>query len=162
MSLLIHKGIVLGAARVPRRRRLSQSGFLLEQHGVASCCNAAIGRRGPAARVPPGGASRLFTDLSTGISPPFPAAIRALKIARVALDVPLDETFDFRVPDGLDPPPGALVVVPFGRSRKVGMVVERVSASEVPAERLKDLERQVEDVPPIAAADLELLRFCAS
>jgi len=85
-----------------------------------------------------------------------------LKIARVALDVPLDETFDFRVPDGLDPPPGALVVVPFGRSRKVGMVVERVSASEVPAERLKDLERQVEDVPPIAAADLELLRFCAS
>ena len=38
-----------------------------------------------------------------------------MKIARVALDVPLDQAFDFLVPEGLDPGRGSLVVVPFGR-----------------------------------------------
>ena len=86
----------------------------------------------------------------------------AVSIARVALDVPLDERFDFRVPEGLDAVPGTLVVVPFGRSRKVGVVVERVATSELPAERLRDLERVVDDVAPFSPAELELFEFCAA
>jgi primosomal protein N' (replication factor Y) len=85
-----------------------------------------------------------------------------LKIARVALDVPLEEAFDFRVPEELEAPVGTLVVVPFGRTRKVGMVVARPARSELPAARLKAIERVVEDVPPLAETDLRLLRFCAS
>jgi primosomal protein N' (replication factor Y) len=85
-----------------------------------------------------------------------------LKIARVAVDVPLEEAFDFEVPDALDPPVGTLVVVPFGRTRKVGVVVERPAVTDVPADRMKPLERVVDDVPPLGAAELRLLRFCAA
>src|SRR5262249_6478396 len=61
-----------------------------------------------------------------------------------------------------DPAVGSLVVVPFGRQRKVGVVVGRAARSAIPAERLKAIERVVEDVPPLAARDLELLGFCAN
>ena len=70
-----------------------------------------------------------------------------MKIARVALDVPLDDSFDFRVPEDADPAVGSLVVVPFGRQRKVGVVVARAARSAVPTERLKTIERVVDDVP---------------
>lgn len=84
-----------------------------------------------------------------------------MRIARVALDVPLDDAFDFRLPAGLEAAVGALVIVPFGRMRKVGVVVEHADSSDVPPERLRDVESVIEDVPPFAAADLDLFRFCA-
>ena len=84
------------------------------------------------------------------------------RFARVALDVPLERTFDFRVPAGMDPGVGALVVVPFGPAAKVGVVVGRASRSEVPAAKLKSITRIVDDVRPIAAHELELLKFCAA
>jgi primosomal protein N' (replication factor Y) len=84
-----------------------------------------------------------------------------VNIAKIALDVPLDECFDFRVPEDLDAPVGALVVVPFGRGRKIGAVVARSASSQVPASRLKDIEARVEDVAPFGTAELELFEFCA-
>ena len=85
-----------------------------------------------------------------------------MKIARVALDVPLADAFDFVVPEGAEAPPGSLVVVPFGRARKVGIVVGRSARSSVPLERLRAIERVVEDVPPLGSHDLALLSFCSS
>lgn len=85
-----------------------------------------------------------------------------MKIARVALDVPLEQAFDFLVPEGLDPARGSLVVVPFGRTAKVGVVVARAARSDVPAERLRELAKVFDDVAPLAARDLELLEFCAA
>ena len=70
-----------------------------------------------------------------------------MSIVRVALDVPLDETFDFRAPEGVAVPLGALVVVPFGRSRKVGVAVGHAATSAVPVERLRSVESVVDDVP---------------
>ena len=84
------------------------------------------------------------------------------RFARVALDVPLERTFDFRVPEGMDPRAGALVVVPFGTSAKVGVVVARSARSDVPVAKLKAISRLVDDVPPIGAHELELLEFCAA
>ena len=84
-----------------------------------------------------------------------------MKIARVALDVPLEEAFDFRVPEGLEAPQGALVVVPFGRTRKVGVVVGHANRSAIPAERLRAIEALVGDVPALGKAELELYGFCA-
>lgn len=84
-----------------------------------------------------------------------------MKYVQVALDVPLDERFDFRVADGPAPPLGALVVVPFGRSRKVGVVVGMSDASELPEARLKAIESVVDDVAPFKADELELFEFCA-
>ena len=51
-----------------------------------------------------------------------------MAIARVALDVPLESLFDYRTGD-LAPVPGQLVVVPFGRRRDVGVVVELAEVS---------------------------------
>jgi primosomal protein N' (replication factor Y) len=84
-----------------------------------------------------------------------------VKIARIALDVPLQEAYDFRLPEGVDPGLGALVVVPFGRTRKVGVVVELPAESEVEPGRLRDVERVIDDVRPLGAELLDLLRFCA-
>jgi primosomal protein N' (replication factor Y) len=84
-----------------------------------------------------------------------------VRIARIALDVPLDDVFDFRLPAGIEAPLGSLVVVPFGRSRKVGVVIEHAAESAVPAERLRDVEAVVADVPAIGAPELDLYRFCA-
>jgi primosomal protein N' (replication factor Y) len=83
-----------------------------------------------------------------------------VKIARVALDLPLDETFDFLVGEE-DVSPGSLVVVPFGKTSKVGVVVARAGRSEVPAERLRSIERVIADVPPFSAGEMGLFRFCA-
>ena len=85
-----------------------------------------------------------------------------MKIARVALDVPLEQAFDFLVPEELDPVRGSLVVVPFGRAAKVGVVVARPTRTEVPAERLRSLAKVVDDVSPLAERDFELLEFCAA
>lgn len=84
-----------------------------------------------------------------------------MKIARIALDVPLEDAFDFRIPEGVQVPLGSLVVVPFGRSRKVGVVVGLAGESAVPEERLRALEAVVEDVPALGADELELFEFCA-
>jgi len=83
-----------------------------------------------------------------------------VKIARVALDLPLDETFDFRIGEA-NPAPGALVVVPFGTRTKVGVVVGRAARSDVAPERLKEIARVIDDVPPFSEGDLALARFCA-
>ena len=83
-----------------------------------------------------------------------------MKIARVALDLPLDETFDFRIAE-TNAAIGAVVIVPFGTRKKVGVVVGRSGRSEVPAARLKEIERVVGDVPPFSENDLALARFCA-
>jgi primosomal protein N' (replication factor Y) len=85
-----------------------------------------------------------------------------VNIAHVALDVPLDEAFDFRVPEGLDAPRGSLVVVPFGRTRKVGVVVGHARASKVPTARLREIEALVPDVAPFSEPELELFEFCAA
>jgi primosomal protein N' (replication factor Y) (superfamily II helicase) len=84
-----------------------------------------------------------------------------VKTVRVALDVPLDESFDFLPLEGVSTPPGTLVVVPFGRSRKVGVVMGEATDSTIALERLRAIEARVEDVPALEARELELFDFCA-
>jgi len=85
-----------------------------------------------------------------------------VKLVRVALDVPLAECFDFILPDDRDVPAGTLVVVPFGPTRKVGVVVGHPDESPVEAARLRPIQAVVEDVAPFTPADLELFEFCAA
>ena len=79
--------------------------------------------------------------------------------ARVALDVPLDHEFDYAA-SGLELSVGALVVVPFGRRRSVGVVTALSDHSELPREKLKRIER-VLPAAPVPADTLSLARFCA-
>jgi primosomal protein N' (replication factor Y) (superfamily II helicase) len=96
-----------------------------------------------------------------GFPPSAKARFPLVKILHVALDVPLEDAFDFRAPEGVEAPLGALVIVPFGRSRRVGVVTGKAGRSDIPAERLRAAESVVEDVAPFKPDELELFEFCA-
>ena len=85
-----------------------------------------------------------------------------MKFVRIALDVPLDGGFDFRVPEGVEIALGSLVIVPFGRTRKVGVVVGGADTSDIPEKRLRTVESVIGDVGAFKADELELFEFCAS
>ncbi|MEO8156162.1 MAG: primosomal protein N' [Betaproteobacteria bacterium] len=80
-----------------------------------------------------------------------------MAIARVALDCPVNSLFDYRTA-GPAPQVGQLVVVPFGRRRQVGLVLEFVDHSALADSRLRDIER-ILPVEPLPGATLDLIRF---
>ncbi|MEN9315173.1 MAG: hypothetical protein RIS35_1566 [Pseudomonadota bacterium] len=82
---------------------------------------------------------------------------------RVALDVPGVEGFDYALPEGLTAAvrPGAWVVVPWGKARRVGIVIERLASTEVPPERLKTVIEVIPDAPVLDPHWLTLVRFAA-
>lgn len=87
-----------------------------------------------------------------------------LRIARVGLDVPLFQTFDFLVPTSLDLSVGQLVRVPFGRRAghtELGVVLELDSKSDFAPERLKPIDSAVEGVATLDPSLLELFGFCS-
>jgi primosomal protein N' (replication factor Y) len=81
--------------------------------------------------------------------------------ARVALDVPLDTLFDYAGPDLREDDVGHLVVVPFGRGRRVGVIMGIAQRAEVPDGRIRNVTRVVRDLPALPADLLALLRFCS-
>lgn len=84
---------------------------------------------------------------------------RAAPIARIALDTPADDCFDYLA--GPEVTPGMLVVVPFGRRSVVGVAVASADASEVPADRLKSVSAHQDWMPPLSADWIALCRFAA-
>jgi len=83
-----------------------------------------------------------------------------MRVVRVALDVPLPTLFDYAVaPDGRLPQVGQRVAVPFGRGRKVGVVLEVDAAPSIPVERIKPISQVFDDEPALPPDVLELMRF---
>ncbi|MBK1643106.1 primosomal protein N' [Thiocapsa imhoffii] len=90
---------------------------------------------------------------------------------RVAVAAPLLGTFDYwppLAPCGTDavPPragwvPGVRVLVPFGRSRRVGVLLELATTTEQDPTSLKHIERVLDPQPLLAAVDLVLIRWAA-
>jgi primosomal protein N' (replication factor Y) len=84
--------------------------------------------------------------------------------ARVALDVPLPTLFDYTIPAGVpdarDDLVGRRVIVPFGRGRQTGVILDSGSEPAVAAERIRPLERVCDD-PALPADVLEVLRFAS-
>lgn len=69
--------------------------------------------------------------------------------ADVALDVPVARTFTYRLPDGAEVEPGAVVRVPFGRRRLFGVVVATAAASDVKGIRtVHEVMGEAYRVPP--------------
>ncbi|MGN6654847.1 MAG: primosomal protein N' [Rhodanobacter sp.] len=79
-------------------------------------------------------------------------------VLRVALPLPLPTLFDYLPPGPELPPPGSRVLVPFGRDRLVGVVVESGVESALDGRRLKPLLRALDDAPLL---DAELLQTLA-
>ncbi len=84
-----------------------------------------------------------------------------MPIVRVALDLPLSTLFDYALADDIAVAPGQRVVVPLGRKKQVGVVMECVVVSEVATEKIKPVVRVLEEIPPLPAETLALLRFCS-
>jgi primosomal protein N' (replication factor Y) len=84
-----------------------------------------------------------------------------VRIARVALDVPVPTLFDYRAGDAGPGDIGRRAVVPFGRRSALGVIVELAHASALAPERLKTIVRVLREEPGIAEPDLRLLRFAA-
>jgi primosomal protein N' (replication factor Y) len=82
-----------------------------------------------------------------------------MKVARIALDVPIDEVFDYLCDDPAACV-GSLVVVPFGKRRVVGVVVELTGSSKLPRQRLRAIERTL-PVAALPGSTMALAAFCA-
>ena len=85
-----------------------------------------------------------------------PASSVTASIGRVAVPSPLPHLFDYRLPAHSTVAPGARVRVPFGRSSRVGIVVECVNESSFDADRLRPIDDLIDAEPVISA---ELLQF---
>lgn len=87
------------------------------------------------------------------------------RIASVALNLPLDRTFDYRIPDPLlgKVAVGGRVSVPFrSRSNVLGYCVGLKSTADVPESDLKEVARSLDREPVFTPGMLRLTRWMAS
>ncbi|TCI04487.1 primosomal protein N' [Corallincola luteus] len=69
---------------------------------------------------------------------------------KVALSVPMRRLFDYRLPEGesaTDWPAGIRVKVPFGKSHRIGLLVEHASSTEWQPEQVKPAQQRLDDQP---------------
>jgi primosomal protein N' (replication factor Y) len=85
-----------------------------------------------------------------------------MKIARIAIDVPVNTLFDYRGGDVSANDIGRLTLVPFGRKNTVGVIVDIAEQSGVPSPRLKNVLRVLRGAPALSGEDLGLLKFAAA
>lgn len=84
-----------------------------------------------------------------------------MPFVRVALDIPLARLFDYRDDSATEQSIGCRVIVPFGRKRLAGVVVELAEQTDLPAERIKQVEGRLDDLPPFTREWIEFCRFAA-
>ena len=83
-------------------------------------------------------------------------------IIKVAINVPLSREFDYRPIEGQQSAePGSRVIVPYGRRRQVGIVMEVAAQSDLPDGKLRQCIAAPDDGALLSAEDLKLLRFTA-
>ena len=83
-----------------------------------------------------------------------------MTIVRVALNVPIDSLFDYRLPDASQQDIGLLVRVPFGKRHMIGVIVEKVQDTQVKPEQLKAVDEVLRSIPPLPTQLLKLFTFC--
>ncbi len=81
---------------------------------------------------------------------------------RVALDVPLEAVFDYRVPISVQVVRGQRVIVPFGAQKQIiGVVTAVLTETDIPPEKQKDIIQVLDDLPPFSERWLALCEFAA-
>jgi len=86
------------------------------------------------------------------------------QILRVAVPVPLPQLFDYLPPPGTPARAiarGTRVSVPFGRGRRVGIVVDATATSEIPRSRLKPIHEILDAQPLLTPELLDTLAWTA-
>jgi primosomal protein N' (replication factor Y) len=77
---------------------------------------------------------------------------------------PLDQTYDYLVPEGLEVEPGAFVLVPFGPQTRIGVVWDApVGGSDRPVDpkKMKALTERL-DVPPLPLSSLRFAEWISN
>ncbi len=82
------------------------------------------------------------------------------RCCEVALPVPLDQTFTYRLPEGLCPLPGARVIAPFRREQLIG-VVTALHDAEPEGVELRAIASVLDEEPLLPTSLLELARWIA-
>ena len=83
-------------------------------------------------------------------------------VIKVALDVPVSTLFEYRCDDATSNDVGRRVVVPFGKKRMVGVIIDLADSSSVAPGKLRSALQVLRDSPPLGEADLTLLRFASN
>ena len=84
--------------------------------------------------------------------------------AQVIVDIAVSEVdhlFTYRIPEGLRLEPGWRVRVPFGPSHKEAWVIGVSDTTDVPSEKLRDIETTLEDYPALPAKMIALAQDIA-
>lgn len=87
--------------------------------------------------------------------------LNIMSIIRVALNVPINTLFDYAVADVNQNDIGLRVLVPFGRKWMTGIIIDVVTKTQVPPEKLKSAKYIFRETPSLPAALLELFHFCS-
>ncbi len=86
------------------------------------------------------------------------------KILKVAIDTPLDTTFDYRWTQAATeapPQPGQFARVPFGRREVAGLILEVLDRTDVEEDKLRDVIEIRHQVTPLSADWRALCQFAA-
>ena len=85
--------------------------------------------------------------------------MKTASVLRVAINAPLSRLFDYLPPDEGRPMPGCRVLVPFGRRKRIGLVMELAPHSDVPASKLRKAHAVLDDEPLLDEVDRWLVSF---
>ena len=100
-----------------------------------------------------------FNFVSTATPPVDAKTDRHPYWVRVVVDLPLQGPFDYRSDEEI--PVGTRVIVPFGRRKLVGMVVECPETPAHDPDQVKAIESILRDVEPMEDSWLRFARFAA-
>ena len=85
-----------------------------------------------------------------------------MPVLRVALDLPLHRLFDYVAESASSADVGCLVLVPFAKRERVGVIVEVVDASSWPLAQMKMAGDILRDLPPLPCDFLALCEFASA
>ena len=94
---------------------------------------------------------------------PRPAVAAAGRVA-VLLPLALDKTYDYLLPEGVEAPPGAFVLVPFGPQQRIGVVWDRPvgeAGKPVADNKLKAITARLIDVPALPTLSMRFAEWVA-
>ncbi len=84
-----------------------------------------------------------------------------MTVVRVALDVPVNQLFDYLAPDANATDIGRCISVPFGNRQTSAVILSICETSTLPDEKLKNAGHINRSVPPLPQSILELFNFCS-